>query len=130
MASMPAKLILLLAVVAPVCHAAPIVEKMAAGPKLVYRQIGGGYSLAREVGRKDGAFFLCGPTRTDCIGTKEIGWKKPFIIFRSGDLMRVSYSAVDTRTRKGLKVDRYLKAIACSPGTVAWEKLSPTRPLW
>src|SRR2546430_13197310 len=61
-------------------------EKLTWHPKLVYRQLGGGYTLALEAARRDKTFFLFAPNKTDCISTKEIGWRNPFIIFRTGDV--------------------------------------------
>jgi hypothetical protein len=58
------------------CRAA---EKLPAHPKLVYRQIGGGFTLALEAARRDKTFFLCHSGKTDCTSTKAIGWRKPFI---------------------------------------------------
>src|SRR5205085_5315798 len=82
--------------VAVICSRTAAAEKLPAHPKLVYRQIGAGYLLARELGRTDQTFFLCGPSKTDCISTKEIGWRKPFIIIRSGALLTRSYQVIDT----------------------------------
>jgi hypothetical protein len=106
------------------------VEKLPAHPKLVYRQIGGGYTLALEAARRDKAFFLCHPDRTDCISTKEIGCRKPFIIIRDGGLIRRSYSVIDTTGVRHSESPNYLKTVPVYPAAVAWEKLSPTRPLW
>ena len=59
-------------------------EKLPAHPKLVYRQIGGGFTLALEAARRDKTFFLCAPDKTSCISTTAIGWRKPFIITQAG----------------------------------------------
>jgi hypothetical protein len=48
------------------CRAA---EKLPAHPKLVYRQIGAGWTLALEAARRDKTFFLCQPGKTDCSPT-------------------------------------------------------------
>jgi hypothetical protein len=110
--------------------APPLPENSTSHPKLVYRQLGGGCWLAQEVGRTDGAFFVCRPNKTECIGTTEIGWKKPFIIYRSGALFTPSYSVIDTRTRKPEKWGKPLESVPRYPAKVAWDKLSATRPLW
>ncbi len=127
----PARVIIIVSVLAAIL-AIPsrAAEKLTWHPKLVYRQIGGGYMLALEMDRRPKTFFLCWPNKTDCISTKEIGWRKPFIIFRSGDLMRPSYRAIDTTGMKHLESTNYLKTVPRYPAAVAWEKLSPTRPLW
>ena len=115
---------------ASVAAALPVAEKLSPHPKFVYRQIGGGYTLAMEKDRQPRTFFLCEPNKTNCISTKEIGWRKPFIIFRNGDLMRASYSFIDTTTMKGSALDQYLKTVPRYSVGVAWDKLSPIRPLW
>lgn len=38
-------------------------EKLPAAPKLVYRQIGAGHTLALEAARRDKTFFVCEPDR-------------------------------------------------------------------
>ena len=108
----------------------PAAEKLPAHPKLVYRQIGGGYTLALEVDRREKTFFLCSPNRTDCISTKEIGWRKPFIIFRTGAVLMRSFNVIDTTGMKHSESPKYLKTVPLYPVAVAWEKLSPTRALW
>lgn len=110
--------------------AAPEPDKLSWHPKFVYRQIGGGYTLALEKDREPKTFFVCGPNKTNCISTTEIGWHKPFIIFRTGDLKRRSETAVDTTTAKGRAPDQHLKTVPRYPAAIAWEKLSPTQPLW
>jgi hypothetical protein len=105
-------------------------EKLPAHPKLVYRQIGAGYTLALEAARRDKTFFLWRPGKTDCISTKEIGWRKPFIIIRDGSLIRRGYSVIDTTGVRHSESPKYLKTVPLYPAAVAWEKLSPTRPLW
>lgn len=105
-------------------------EKLSWHPKLVHRQIGGGYTLALESARRDKTFFLCAPDKTSCISTKEIRWRKPFIIFRDGNLIRRSYSVIDTTGVRHSESPNYLKTVPVYPAAVAWEKLSPTRPLW
>jgi hypothetical protein len=105
-------------------------EKLPVHPKLVYRQLGGGYTLALEKDRRPTTFFLCAPNKTNCISTKEIGWRKPFIIFRNGDLLRRSYSAIDTTGMKHSESASYLKTVARYPAVVAWEKLNSARALW
>jgi len=111
--------------------ALPVEEKLSWHPKFVYRQIGGGYTLALEKDRLPKTFFVCAPNKTNCISTKEIGWRKPFIIYRTGDLMRRSGSVIDTTGMKHPESPpKYLKTVPCYPAGVAWEKLSPTRPLW
>ena len=105
-------------------------EKLTWHPKLVYRQIGGGYTLALEAARRDKTFFLCAPNKTDCISTKEIGWRKPFIIFRTGAVLMRNFSVIDTTGMKHSESPKYLKTVPLYPVAVAWEKLSPTRALW
>jgi hypothetical protein len=111
-------------------------EKLPAHPQLVYRQIGAGWTLALEAARRDKTFFLCHPGRTDCISTKAIGWRKPFIIIRDGAVMSPGFGVYDTESKKYLPaVDQsalpsYLKNISLDPAAVAWQKLSPTRPVW
>jgi hypothetical protein len=105
-------------------------EKLPAHPKLVYRQIGGGYTLALEADRRGKTFFLCGRNKTDCISTKEIGWRKPFIIIRSGDLLRRSYTVLDTTGMRHSESPKYLKTVPLYPAAVAWQKLNLTRGLW
>ena len=128
---MKAKLIVVASVLAAIiCGAAPLPAKINWHPKLVYRHIGGGYWLAKELGRTDQTFFLCGPTKTDCIGTKEIGWRKPFIIIRSGAVLTRSYDVIDTTSLKHRESAKYLESVPRYPAAVAWDKLSPTKPLW
>ena len=110
--------------------ALPLGDKLSWHPKFVYRQIGGGYTLALEKDRQPKTFFVCEPNKTNCISTKEIGWRKPFIIYRKGDLMRPSYAAVDTTRMKHSESAQHLNSVPRYPAAVAWEKLSPTRPLW
>jgi len=123
--------VLAIAIATPVCSA----EK-SWHPKLVYRQIGGGYTLAAETARRDKTFFFCAPGKTDCISTKAIGWRKPFIIIRSGDLIQPSYGVVDTSSTAKTKhwmtksLESHLKTIPIYPAAVAWEKLGPTTSLW
>src|SRR2546430_2495369 len=74
-------------------------EKLPAHPKLVYRQIGGGYLLALELERRDKTFFLCYPNKTDCISVTAIGWRKPFIIHRAGGVAP-GVSVYDTGSKK------------------------------
>lgn len=105
-------------------------EKLSWHPKLAHRQIGAGYTLAFELERPDKTFFLCRPGKTDCISTKEIGGRKPFIIIRNGSLIGRSYSVVDTTGMRHSESPNYLKTVPLYPAAVAWEKLSPTRPLW
>jgi hypothetical protein len=107
----------------------------AAEPKLVYRQIGAGYTLALEGGRSDKAFFLCVPDKTFCITATAIGWRKPFIITRVGGV-GPGFEYWDTSSKKvGHAPDQsalpsHLKNIPLEPAAVAWQKLSPTRPVW
>jgi hypothetical protein len=114
------------------CRAA---EKLPAHPKLVYRQIGAGYTLALEAARRDKTFFLCLPDKTSCVSTTAIGWRNPFIITRTGGVAP-GFDVFDTSSKKyGHAVNQealpsYLKSIPLYPAAVAWEKLSPTRPLW
>jgi len=105
-------------------------EKLPTHPKLVYRQIGGGYSLALELGRQPQTFFLCGPSKTDCISTTEIGWRKPFIIYRSGATLTRDYNVIDTTGMKHRESPKYLETVPRYPAAVAWKRLSPTRSLW
>jgi hypothetical protein len=114
------------------CRAA---EKLPSHPKLVYRQIGAGYTLALETGRRDKTFFLCAPYKTFfCISTVAIGWRKPFIVTRTGSVAP-GFDVYDTSKKDGNAVHHsalpsYLKNIPLYPAAVAWEKLSPTRALW
>lgn len=115
------------------CRAA---EKLPAHPKLVYRQIGAGYTLALEAARRDKTFFLCQPGKTDCISTKAMGWRKPFIIIRDGGVISPGFIYCDTDSKKygsapnESALPSYLKNIPLNPATAAWEKLSPTKALW
>jgi hypothetical protein len=129
------RLIILICVLAtafaPTCRA----EKLTWYPKLVHRQLGGGWTLALELGRRPKTFFLCAPTRTDCVSTKEVGWRKPFIIARGGSLVGRDYKVVDTSRPKAAgavskSLASELKTIPLYPAAVAWEKLSPARRLW
>ncbi|MEY2495652.1 MAG: hypothetical protein QOJ45_2144 [Verrucomicrobiota bacterium] len=105
-------------------------EKLSWHPKLVHRQIGGGWTLAVEADRRDKTFFLCAPGKTDCISTKEIGWRKPFIIIRGGSLVTRSYSVIDTTGVKHSESPNYLKTVPLYPAAATWEKLSASKPLW
>jgi hypothetical protein len=111
-------------------------QKLPAHPKLVHRQIGAGYTLALEAARRDKTFFLCQPGKTECISTKAIGWRKPFIIIRDGGVISPGFTFCDTESKKfGSASNKsglpsYLKNISINPAATAWEKLSPTRPLW
>jgi hypothetical protein len=126
-----AKLIVMMNLIAASMAAAlPVEETQSWHPKFVYRQIGGGYTLAVEKDRRPKTFFVCEPNKTNCISTKEIGWRKPFIIYQTGDLMRRSEGVVDTTTGKHPEADQHLKSVPRYPVAVAWGKLSPTRPLW
>ena len=110
-------------------------EKLPAHPKLVWRQIGAGYTLALEAARRDKTFFLCAPNKTSCISTTAIGWRKPFIITRAGGVAP-GFGVYDTSSKKyGHAVDdsalpSYLKNIPLYPAAIAWQKLSPSRALW
>lgn len=112
------------------------VEKLPKHPKLVHRQLGGGWTLALEAGRREKTFFLCRPGETDCISTKAIGWRKPFIIIRDGGVFSPGFNVFDTSSKKFEHAAKhealpsYLKNIPLYPAAVAWQKLSPTRPLW
>ena len=117
-------------IAASMATALPVTEQLSWHPKFVYRQIGGGYTLALEKGRQPKTFFVCAPNKIDCIATKEIGWRKPFIIYRTGDLMRRSEGVVDTTTGKHQEADQHLKSVPRYSAAAAWEKLSPTRALW
>ena len=114
------------------CRAA---EKLPAQPKLVYRQIGAGYTLALETARRDKTFFLCLPDKTDCISATAIGWRKPFIVTRVGGV-RPGFDVFDTSSKKYAHavnqeaLPSYLKNIPLYPTAVAWEKLTSTRALW
>lgn len=111
-------------------------EKLPAHPKLVYRQIGGGFTLALEAARREKTFFLCRPGKTDCISTKAIGWRKPFIIIRDGAILSPGFNVFDTSSKKFEQaanqsaLPSYLKNIPLDPAAVAWQKLSPTKPVW
>jgi hypothetical protein len=111
-------------------------EKLTWHPKLGYRQIGGGYLLALEMDRRPKTFFLCGPNKTDCISTKEIGWRKPFIIVRSGAVLMRSYDVVDTSATAKPKhpvnksLASHLMTIPIYPAAIAWEKLGSNKPFW
>jgi hypothetical protein len=114
------------------CRAA---EKLPAHPKLVHRQIAAGWTLALESNRREKTFFLCDSSKTNCISTTEVGWRKPFIIVRDGSLISRGYSVVDTSSPKSSgavnkSLASSLKTIPMYSPTVAWQKLSPTRPLW
>ena len=115
---------------ASVATALPVTENLSWHPKLVYRQIGGGYTLALEQNRLPKTFFVCGPNKTNCISTTEIGWRKPFIIFREGNLVRPSGAVIDTTRRKHTGSAQHFNSVRRYPVAVAWDKLSPTRPLW
>lgn len=115
---------------ASVALALPVEERLSWHPKFVYRQIGAGYTLALEKDRKPKTFFVCAPNKIDCIATNEIGWRKPFIVFRDGNLVRPSGSVIDTTGMKHSESAQRHNAIPRYPAAVAWEKLSPTRRLW
>jgi hypothetical protein len=115
---------------ASVAAALPVPDKLSAHPKFIYRQIGGGYTLAMEKDRQPKTFFVCGPTKTDCISTKEVGWRKPFIILRSGAVLRRSYDIIDTTGAKHSESPKYLASVPRYPAAIAWNKLSATRPIW
>ena len=104
-------------------------EKFSWHPKLVYRQIGGGWTLALETGRPDKTFFVCQPNKTDCISVTEIGWRKPFILYRAG-LGGARISVSDTTGVKHSESLKYLNTVPLYPAAVAWEKLSAARALW
>jgi hypothetical protein len=110
-------------------------EKLPAVPKLVYRQIGAGFTLALEAARQKKTFFLCDPDKTVCISMTEIGWKKPFIITRAGGVLP-GFDVIDTSAAKDRQAAHhsvlpgYLRNVPLYPPAVAWEKLSPTRALW
>jgi hypothetical protein len=127
----PTRLVILLGLLSTII-AVPsrATEKLPVHPKLVHRQIGGGYTLALEAARRDKAFFFCLPGKTDCVSTKEIGWRKPFIIIRGGTLIGRDYDVIDTTGVKQSGSASYLKSVPLYPAAVAWEKLSPTKPLW
>jgi len=61
---------------------------------------------------------------------KEIGWRKPFIIFRTGAVLMRNFNVIDTTGMKHSESPKYLKTVPLYPVAVAWEKLSPTRALW
>lgn len=110
-------------------------EKLPAHPKLVYRQIAAGWTLALESNRREKTFFLCDSSKTSCISTKEVGWRKPFVLVRDGSLIGRTYNVVDTASARSAgpvnkSLASSLKTIPLYPAAVAWEKLSPTRPLW
>lgn len=112
------------------CRAA---EELPAHPKLVYRQIGAGHTLALESARRDKTFFVCEPGKTDCISTKAVGWRKPFIIIRDGAVISPGFNVFDTSSKKyrhHSELPGDLKNVSLYPAAVAWEKLSPTRALW
>jgi hypothetical protein len=126
-----AKLIVMINVfVASVAAALPVEERLSWHPKFVYRQIGGGYTLALEKNRQPKTFFVCAPNKINCISTTEIGWSKPFIVFRNGNLVRPSGGVIDTTGMKHSESAQRHNSIPRYPVAVAWEKLSPTRPLW
>jgi hypothetical protein len=123
-------IVLIVLLLASMAAALPVAERLSWHPKFVYRQIGGGYTLALEKDRQPKTFFVCEPNKTNCISTKEIGWRKPFIIFRNGNLIRPSGSVIDTTGMKHSESAQYLNSVRRYPAAAAWEKLSPTRPLW
>ena len=111
-------------------------EKLPANPKLVHRQIAAGYTLGQEAARREKTFLLCLPDKTVCISRAAIGWRKPFIVSRAGGTAP-GFDVFDTSSGKpageGMtywKLPSYLKNIPLHHPAVAWEKLSPTRPLW
>jgi hypothetical protein len=110
-------------------------ETLRTHPRLVHRQIGAGWTLALEAARTEKTFFVCGPNKTDCVSTKAIGWRKPFIIMQDGNLLSPGYNAVSTETQKfvngpGSGLPSYLKSVPVYPAAAAWEKLSPTKRQW
>jgi hypothetical protein len=115
----------------PLCAA----EKLPAHPKLAYRQIGAGYTLALEAARKDKTFVLCLPDKTSCISATAVGWRKPFIISRTGGVAP-GVDVFDTSSKKYVHavnqeaLPSYLKNIPLYPAAGAWQKLNPTRALW
>ena|SRR5688572_26279388 len=114
------------------CRAA---EKLPVHPKLVHRQIAAGHTLALEANRREKTFFLCDRSKTNCISTREVGWRKPFIIVRDGNLLGRGYSVVDTASSRSAgavskSLASQLQTIPIYPAAVAWKKLSPTKPLW
>jgi len=114
------------------CRAA---EKLPEHPKLGHRQIAAGFTLALESNRREKTFFLCDASKTSCITTKEVGWRKPFIIIRDGSLIGRGYSVVDTASNRSegpvnKSLASSLKTIPIYPAAVAWQKLSATKPLW
>jgi hypothetical protein len=104
-------------------------EKLPAHPKLVYRQIAAGWTLALESNRREKTFFLCDASKTGCISTKEVRWRKPFILYRAG-IGGTSVSVCDTTGVRHSESPNYLKTVPLYPAAVAWEKLSPTKALW
>lgn len=110
-------------------------EKLPAHPKLVYRQIGAGFTLALEAAPRDKTFFLCAPYKTFfCISTTAIGWRKPFIVTRT-DGVASGFDVYDTSKKDGHAVHHSelpspLKNVPLYPAAVVWEKLSPTKPVW
>jgi hypothetical protein len=110
-------------------------EKLPAHPKLVYRQIAAGWTLALESNRREKTFFLCDSSKTSCISTKEVGWRKPVILVRNGSLIGRGYDVVDTASARSpgpvnKSLESSLKTIPMYPAAVAWQKLSPAKPLW
>ena len=113
----------------------PGAESLPAHPKLVHRQIGGGWTLALEGGRQVKTFFVCAPNRTDCVSTKAVGWRKPFIIVQDGNVFSPGHNAVNTETHKfvngpGSRLPSYLKSVPVYPAAVAWERLGATKRQW
>ena len=114
------------------CRAA---EKLPAHPKLVYRQIGGGFTLALEAARREKTFFVCAPDKSICISATAVGWRKPFIVTRAGGAAP-GFGVIDTSAEKHRQATNYsvlpgyLRNSPLYPPAVAWEKLSPARRLW
>ena len=123
-------IIVVSALAAIVCKAAPEPDALPAHPKLVYRQIGGGYTLGLETGRLDKTFFLCNPSKANCMSTTEIGWRKPFIIYRGGAVLMRTYNTIDTTDVRHRPSPNLLQNVPRYSAAAAWEKLSPTKPLW
>jgi hypothetical protein len=104
-------------------------NKLSWYPKLVYRQLGAGWTLALEADRPDKTFFVCRPGKTDCISVTAIGWRKPFILYRAG-IGGTRVSVCDTTGVRHSESPNYLKTVPLYPAAVAWEKLRPTRAPW
>ena len=97
-----------------------------------FKEIAGSYRLKRINGPQ---FVFCLPRQDGGAIIDEIGWRRPFILFRDSgsqywDLIDTAHAQHTRISDAERKSDPVLNSIQIEPAEAAWNRLQPHKRLW